>query len=67
MKKLILKKQMKMNKLKELINRWRNSDPVKHCPVYKEDGCAFVDSFMCNFPHCYIYDDYNENKNELKD
>ena len=56
-----------MNKLKELINRWRNSDPVKHCPVYKENGCAFVDSFMCNFPHCYICDDYNENKNELKD
>ena len=29
-------------------------DPVKHCDVYKEDGCAHVDGYLCDFETCDI-------------
>jgi hypothetical protein len=32
-----------------------NSDPVRHCPVYKEQGCAHVDGLLCNFPDCPVF------------
>lgn len=27
-------------------------DPVKSCPVYKNEGCAHVDGYLCNYPDC---------------
>lgn len=32
-----------------------NSDPVRHCPVYKEQGCTHVDGLLCNFPDCPVF------------
>ena len=32
-----------------------NSDPVRHCPVYREQGCAHVDGLLCNFPDCPVF------------
>lgn len=55
-----------MNKCLDAIDRffnwidkcyWRfmNSDPVRNCPVYKEEGCCLVDGPLCYFPNCDIY------------
>lgn len=27
-------------------------DPVKHCDLYKDEGCAHVDGFLCDFDTC---------------
>lgn len=43
-----------MNIIKRIKRFWyrlRNSDPVRNCPVYKNEGCAFADS-----PYCVSYD-----------
>jgi hypothetical protein len=29
-----------------------SKDPVKHCNLYKEDGCAHVDGILCDFDTC---------------
>ena len=39
---------------KEIDKSKRNLDPVKHCKVYKANGCAHVDGFMCNMKTCNI-------------
>ena len=50
---------MKMLKtIKRLWYRWRNSDPVKNCPVYQNEGCSHVDGMLCDFPDCHIYHEY---------
>lgn len=30
------------------------TDPVKHCEVYKKEGCAHVDGFLCDMETCSI-------------
>lgn len=45
-------------KIKRLWWRWRNSDPVSKCPVYREEGCAHVDGMLCKFPDCHIYHEH---------
>ena len=47
-----------INRLKRWYWRWRNSDPIKNCPVYKNEGCSHVDGLLCDFPTCDIYHDY---------
>jgi hypothetical protein len=32
----------------------RHPDPVKHCLVYKQDGCCHVDGFLCDYNTCDI-------------
>jgi hypothetical protein len=27
-------------------------DPVRHCELYKYDGCSHVDGFLCNVETC---------------
>lgn len=49
-----------INKLKRWYWRWRNSDPIKNCPVYKNKGCSHVDGLLCNFPNCSTYHEYIE-------
>lgn len=44
-----------VGKLKRAYYRWRNSDPIKHCPVYLKEGCVHVDGMLCNFPDCHLY------------
>ena len=40
------------------------SDPVKHCQVYKNNGCAFVDDNQCNINNCTILKEYIKNHNK---
>ncbi len=35
-------------KFKEVNKR----DPVKHCCVYREIGCAHIDGYLCDFETC---------------
>lgn len=34
------------------------NDPIKHCRVHKEIGCAHVDGYLCDFPECSIMKEY---------
>lgn len=34
------------------------NDPIKHCPVYKDHGCAHVDGYLCDYPNCSIVKRY---------
>ena len=29
-------------------------DPIIHCPVYKTEGCAHVDGYLCEVETCPI-------------
>ena len=40
-----------------------NKDPVKHCVVYKTEGCSHVDGMLCDYETCDIRLKYLE---ELK-
>ena len=33
-------------------------DPVKHCDLYKDEGCSHVDGFLCDFETCSMRLDY---------
>lgn len=66
-----------MNSLKKdtLIAAWHKilasmfnnqNDPVKHCELYKEQGCSHVDGFLCDFPSCSMRADYNNSKLQEK-
>lgn len=47
-------------KIKELLECFRIPDPVKHCEVYRAEGCSHVDSFLCKIKDCPIRENYNE-------
>lgn len=41
----------------------RKDDPVKHCDVYKKEGCAHVDGMLCNMKTCEILSKFREKEN----
>lgn len=43
-------------------NLTRKTDPVKHCSVYKEEGCSHVDGYLCDFPACSMYQEHQQRK-----
>lgn len=47
-----------LNKIKRIWYLWRNGDPVRKCPVFREEGCSHVDGMLCNFPECNTYHEY---------
>ena len=47
---------------RRLYFHWVNSDPVKNCPVYREEGCSHVDGMLCDWPNCHIYHEYMGDK-----
>lgn len=47
---------------KRLYYKLRNSDPVRSCPVYKNDVCAFVDSPYCDVKNCKSLKSYMGDK-----
>lgn len=56
-------------RLVALLRRMRRRfimDPVRHCALYKEDGCAFVDGPLCSFPRCSMRKDYVNAKKEVR-
>lgn len=44
--------------IKKIYYRIKNSDPVLKCPVYKNEGCSYVDGLYCDFPNCSILHKY---------
>jgi len=38
-------------------------DPVVGCKLYKDDGCAHVDGYLCDFPDCQMLKEYLESEN----
>lgn len=38
----------------------RKDDPIKHCNVYKKEGCAHVDGPLCNMKTCEILSKFKE-------
>lgn len=36
-----------------------NNDPVKHCNLYKEEGCSHVDGMLCDFSTCSMRVEYD--------
>ena len=43
-----------IKKLLKLYYRFKNSDPVNNCPVYKDEGCSLVDGPVCPYPKCNL-------------
>ena len=41
-----------IKKLLRSYYRFRNSDPINNCPIYKQEGCSHVDGPFCSFPEC---------------
>ena len=39
------------------------NDPVEHCDVYRLEGCAHVDGYLCDFEKCDIRLGWAEKKN----
>lgn len=36
-----------------------SKDPVKHCNLYKEEGCVHVDGTLCDFNTCTMRTDHD--------
>ena len=49
--------------IQELTDRLR-SDPVRHCDVYKTEGCSHVDGFLCDMETCDILQKWKKDKTE---
>lgn len=49
-------------KIKRFYYRFRNSDPLHHCPYHLNEGCVHVDGPLCDFPKCSIYNNYMGNE-----
>lgn len=47
---------------KRLYYKLKNSDPVRSCPVYKNESCAFVDSPYCDVKSCNVLKSYMDEK-----
>ncbi len=39
-----------------------NDDPVKHCDVYKCEGCSHVDGYLCDMETCDILEKFLQEK-----
>lgn len=42
-------------------------DPIKHCDLYKDKGCAHVDGFLCNVETCKERQEYMKMYSEQYD
>ena len=40
------------------------NDPVHNCRLYKEQGCSYVDSMLCDFPNCSMNNEYVKEKED---
>jgi hypothetical protein len=36
----------------------RKNDPVYSCDLFKKEGCAHVDGYLCDFPTCSMLKDW---------
>lgn len=42
------------DKIKSFIDTVNTQDPIKHCTLYKKEGCSFVDGPLCDYPYCQM-------------
>lgn len=58
-----------INKLYRKIINWlehlTDDDPVQHCELYRDKGCAYVDGMLCDFPYCRLNEEYIKSKHNL--
>ena len=47
---------------KRFFYKVKNSDPVRNCPVYKNEWCALVDSPYCDVKNCNVLKTYMGDK-----
>jgi hypothetical protein len=48
----------------KFLNIFRQSDdPVKHCEVYRKEGCSHVDGYLCHMETCDILEKFLQEKN----
>ena len=43
-----------IDRLKSFIDAINTQDPIKHCTLYKKEGCSFVDGPLCDYPYCQM-------------
>ena len=36
-----------------------SKDPVTHCKLYREEGCAHVDGYLCDYETCEMRLEYS--------
>lgn len=56
-----------IKRIKMILYRLCTKDPVLNCPIYKNEGCALVDSPYCTFPDCTIVHKYLCNNVSIKE
>ena len=52
-----------VQRLIEILENSLRNDPVKHCEVYREIGCAHVDGYLCDMKTCDIRQKFLLEKN----
>jgi hypothetical protein len=56
-----LLKQLTKNIIIHLLGK---NDPVHNCRLYREQGCSYVDSCLCDFPNCSMNNEYVKEKED---
>lgn len=56
-----------IKRIKRILYRFCTKDPVFNCPIYKNEGCALVDSPYCTFPDCTIVHKYLCHNGNIKE
>ena len=44
--------------IQQMTDRLQKDDPVRHCDVYKAEGCTHVDGFLCDMGTCDILEKF---------
>lgn len=55
-----------LRKTMEEMQEIHQNDPVHKCEVYKEEGCSFVDGYLCEYHDCSILKRYKDNERKDK-
>ena len=56
-----------IKRIKRFFFRLKNSDPLYHCLVWKNEGCSHVDGLLCDYPKCEMLKEYRKNGNTNKE
>jgi hypothetical protein len=48
------------------VHHLRKGDPLHSCDVYKKEGCAHVDGYLCDMKTCIILKDHLDKLKETK-
>jgi hypothetical protein len=51
--------------IKSLIINYR-SDPLYQCKVYRQQGCAHIDGYLCDYPKCDILQEHYKKFGDIR-